>query len=685
MNIKFARGWALTPLSETEKLKALPEYFMTERLNGDYNFSHDAILEHRISKAGELKVIFIGLAYDIDHIELDAGQICARLAALFNFEQPFARDFISALDALAGRFAVICVMGDKCWAFNDCNGMQSIFYHKDGNAIASHYGIINILYPEKLTNDYAACRRQHAALKISPPVALPGDLTPYEDIFVLVPNNALYLPGSRINRYFPLEKMEPVDYRDVVIFIAEKLKLLTSRLNRDYRIYESLTFGMDSRTTLSAVREIRDDITFFTYYYSGATGQAFLKYDSENNLAFSRRAAKTLGLNLMALDMSKYNASDAQAKEFIENHYIQHHYQEVLAYADIFREKNAVHLRSNVYEMLKYNYYHISPGYTKRQVAAYLTNYTFLYQTSPIYKEVFDYYSDYIDKYNVMDLLQSGYNYGDLFYMEHRDAQWLAACVAETDPALPTYLPINCGKLIKLALSIPKQLRDRDILQNGIISHNWPELLDSFKYPNNPEKIASITDYEMYRDRQVYPINDYVNNKHNFEIKSYNPDLPERGDFHYIKSNFDNIIVGFSSASLMANDSVALEFSFPLGKGKAYYLSFCVYTGQFPYLNSEEIYYEIHIDSELKYSTPINEFAGTNKFDYLFTRKDNDKLKATIKLISRVSFQSQFANSLIKINNLIFRPDSRKPARDCFLSSRDSMEKALATTTGQNY
>ncbi|MDE5831580.1 MAG: hypothetical protein K2H64_01085 [Desulfovibrio sp.] len=673
--IAFARGWILSPVAERAKLTALPPYYVAERVTEFWDFFHDEILDFVVSRRGDECLIFIGLAYDIEAIGLETAGICAKLHNLFSFENTLSPPFLDALDNLAGRFALLCLKGETCFVFNDCGGLQPVFYHERENVLASHGGLINILFPGSVVHDFARYRETCRKLKIRPPKALPGDLTPWASIFILLPNNCLKLPEHELVRYFPRDSIRPVDFRETAIFIAEKLKALCERLNRDYTIYFSLTFGMDSRTSLSAVKNIRGDVAFFTYFYSGRKNAPFLKYDSRLNLTFARELVRFYGLDFRELDLSAFEVSAAIKAEFAKNWCLTHQLAEVLAYVDMAREKNPVHLRSNVYELLKFNRCDIPGNSSKESVARYLTQYNYVYEASPFRSEFIDYYlNTFIDKYDIATVLKSGYNCGDLFYMEHRNGQWLAAVLAETDAAVRTFIPVNCRKFIKLALSLPKRLKDKNVLQNLIIGHNWPELLDGFKYPNVPAKIRDLADYATYKDKQVAPLRDWESKKLNFIICSYNPGRSERRDFHYLKTNFASIETGFASIEMFKKDAIDIAFSFPVQPGKYYYLSFSIYTSP-ANLVANVIKYAIYINSKLKYSLGLDEFAGVNKFDYIFLNGKEKEADLLLRLSCEKDTLSASLNSLIRIENLIFRRETKILIKDRFAASLDGLKK----------
>ena len=88
-----------------------------------------------------------------------------------------------------------------------------------------------------------------------------------------------------------------------------------------------------------------------------------------------------------------------------------------------------------------------------------------------------------------LESTQKATSYGidlyDLFYWEHKNANWVAMALSEYDIAFDSLSPFNCRKLIETMLSVDRKYRISiyNKLHNELILKMWPELL---RYPINP-------------------------------------------------------------------------------------------------------------------------------------------------------------------------------------------------------
>jgi hypothetical protein len=76
------------------------------------------------------------------------------------------------------------------------------------------------------------------------------------------------------------------------------------------------------------------------------------------------------------------------------------------------------------------------------------------------------------------------YDYGDLFYWEHKMCQWHSLLLLESDMSHDTFLIYNNREILSKMLSIPFDDRLNKKLFISLIRKMWPELLN---YPVNNE------------------------------------------------------------------------------------------------------------------------------------------------------------------------------------------------------
>lgn len=660
--IKFARGWIIADQeffgsNEPQAiLERLPSYFTAVRAGSSFFFCHDASLAATVKEYPDFTVIFIGIAYDIRDGRIFSApyEICEDIHTSFSFEKDFSQNtaFLELADNLAGRFAILLIRGNRILALNDCSGLRAIYYHIYKTAIASSYGLIALYSPEPAVNHYQELYREHSLLKQPVPRSLWGDQSPYASIRLLVPNHCLQLPEHKIERFFPRSVLEPVSLQDAASYLASSLKQIMNRLNQDFNIYLSLTAGMDSRTTLAACKEIKDDIILFSYYYDGHKKEAY--QDFHCSLAFCRKISLLYDIRHREMRLTGLKLCPEEKEEMLANTYIAPHEGELAFFRQAFNDHKSINVRSNMYEIIKSNRWDIFPDYPDEKVARIMTMDSMISSASRYYKDAQEYYLNYIKQYKIRNVIDLGYNYGDLFYTEFRGAIWLSSVYAEPDSVIESFTPINCRNLIKTALAIPQEIKDKNMLQYEIITKLWPELLSDYKYPNITCPISNLADYIDFPESiEIDYLKEHDKNKNIF-IKSYNHSISQRNNIDFKKINYNSILFGFNNGKLYTGDTVELTYKRHIRANTRYRLSFDLLIRHSKYNSAFNIDYEIWLNGEKRCRESIAKFQGFNQFIYIGIPKTGSELILTIKIINLEQTSSIFNNSVLKLSNLAF-------------------------------
>jgi hypothetical protein len=170
-----------------------------------------------------------------------------------------------ALDLLSGRFALITTQwGGR--VYHDAVGSRTVFYRLDEPlCVASHAGLIADLLGVALDPLAEAIRREPEYRSRS--VAyLPGDLSVYDGVRALVPNNYYEISSGRTVRYWPRAAREKTTIEQFSSCVDAYFSSFASYL-RDNRLTPVLgvTPGIDSRAIIAAFRHYRVPMKYVTW------------------------------------------------------------------------------------------------------------------------------------------------------------------------------------------------------------------------------------------------------------------------------------------------------------------------------------------------------------------------------------------------------------------------------------
>ena len=233
--------------------------------------------------------------------------------------------FFDYLDVLNGRFVCIYSFGDSVFVLNDATGSRSVFYSTEKPALASHYNLLHEAiggeedpFYQKFSTLVIQKQKEH---KIQPWV-LPGDMTPYKNVRILVPNHLLELSQMKMQRFWPRKNMRALDVDEACNYIALSIKKEAELLCRHYKVFESLTAGTDSRITLAAVKNVAKDITFFTYHNVATKVAGYELCDREQNFKFASDLCRKEGLSFVEIQFEENEISPLLRAIYKKNHYL---------------------------------------------------------------------------------------------------------------------------------------------------------------------------------------------------------------------------------------------------------------------------------------------------------------------------------------------------------------------------
>lgn len=215
------------------------------------------------------KVFFLfGHAYNPFTMEIEEDSILKRIADEYGTEK-----YQDRLDELTGVFVYGVIEGNKVEFLTDPSGMQSSYYGKvnDNFYITSHSQIIGDLCNLEM-NSFSKELIEYKWYHRVMGDYLPADMTQFDQVLRIVPNNCYLYDGSLIShkRFWPLKEQHSAEtkeeYRKVIKEAAYILKRNMELVSRKWKKpYISLTGGIDSNTTFAAANGIYNRFKAFSY------------------------------------------------------------------------------------------------------------------------------------------------------------------------------------------------------------------------------------------------------------------------------------------------------------------------------------------------------------------------------------------------------------------------------------
>ena len=157
------------------------------------------------------------------------------------------------LDDLSGRFALLLRSGGEVSVAHDPLGSQTVFYSRSGGSAASHAALLaRALHAPKSREvlRYMALPEYKARNTRF----LPGDLTLYDDIALLAPNNELHLRTAATRRYWPHSPTPEATPETAFAVWDEYFSHYARFLTPRYKPVLGLTGGTDSRSVIATLR-----------------------------------------------------------------------------------------------------------------------------------------------------------------------------------------------------------------------------------------------------------------------------------------------------------------------------------------------------------------------------------------------------------------------------------------------
>lgn len=358
-------------------------------------------------------------------------------------------------DKLTGRFALILLSTSNVKILHDPFGARTIYYRENEEFCASsHSSLVAALFNDQLSTEAKAFIKL-PEYKQRGTGYLPGDLTMYDNIKTLIPNNYYDVISRKTVRYWPRNSIEPVTIDRFLKLCDDYFSRLSSYLSPRYKLLLGLTGGVDTRTVIAGLRGKGCTPHLITW-----TGGRL----PEKEVPIVETMASHLGCPHIYMDPAK----EVDSQQFMEIRKIANvatgysrggsrltaHMAEIAMPGEVF-------IRGFGGEIIRGFYNRHKSRMSGDMVADFST----LYKTKKV-KEPSEEFTSFVLKATKGFIQRANYENNtynldvrDLFYWEQRMGAWGANMLNEMDPAIYSFTGLNSRPLYAAAFGLTEEER----------------------------------------------------------------------------------------------------------------------------------------------------------------------------------------------------------------------------------
>jgi hypothetical protein len=246
----FRFGFILMRPEEESRARRLREFLPTWTSRTLFGWLLVHHPETRIATYGDddAGVIVLGEAFDVAPDGPGVAALCATLL------QATGDEFWRAFDQLSGRFALVAVTSDGTRVMHDPFGGRSLFYRTAGSpAVASHSELLALAF-EHPNDQLVRELRGLPEYRARGVTYLPGDWTVFSGVYGLAPNNCFDLMRGTTARYWPRQPRGETSLDDFLSHLERYLAAFVPHVGLHHTPVLGLSGGVDSRALIAAFR-----------------------------------------------------------------------------------------------------------------------------------------------------------------------------------------------------------------------------------------------------------------------------------------------------------------------------------------------------------------------------------------------------------------------------------------------
>jgi hypothetical protein len=484
-HLLFRRQYLISPITIE-----CPFVSDTIEINHGYKLHyHKDLVVTKVSNQTR-SLILLGDLYDFQDQKANNTEILNKL---------LAHDFFSLVEktfGLAGRFVLVYSDQDGIKLFSDAVAQRKIFHttKDDGMYCASNPHLLARVLGMKKTKNTCLLEYYQSPEFENNFNSNIGYFTLYDEIKQVLPNHFLDLSNHKVSRYWPFQRNEKMDDKEIVHICAQMIKGFISSAANRYPLMIPVTSGGDSRIILAATRDLSSNI----YYYINSSKEI----ENKPDLWVPQKILKKFDRKFNILFPDEQQIDDEFRKAYYENNPVPHDFYLPIIYNYYINHPEKVNTPGGVIPIIKGLY-----SSDKKDITA--LELTRLYKVDRFPCSLV-FYKDWLDGFN-NDCRNSNINLFDLLYWEDRTCNWAGQIMQDKDIAQEEFVPFNSHQLIVTMLNYTrsKRKKPRYELHHEIIRELWPELLE---IPFNPSLkntiIRKLIDFGIYEP--IYQLRKFI-------------------------------------------------------------------------------------------------------------------------------------------------------------------------------
>jgi len=466
-------------LPNWKKVQVSDKYFLT--IHPD--------LDHIHLKKNDTEIISLGFILDPINPNFTDNDI---IQDLLNKSADFSSVIKNTYD-YSGRWIIIYKDKNDIHFFNDAGGSRQVFYtfHDSGvwcasqpHTVAKELNISKSNQPDLLEfiNSKEFEKDEHCMV---------GNGTLYNNILHLMPNHSLSISNQCVTRYWPMEPIPKLSMADATEKLSKLFTGLYESANNRFNLMQPVTAGVDSRALLAASKKVSKYIFYFIQKFDKLT-----KFSPD--ISVPSKYLSSIGLDFNVVLCDEYdNDFDNYLRKNV--YMIQSEKKKVLYYNFFKYHQNKVNVSGNIGGIIRHTgYSHFDGDGNAIDLAKLFFAEDKIFVINEINKWLNTGISDLIKKNNIY--------LKDLFYWEHRGANWIPMFQTELDIAIDEWNPANCRNLIIASFAIPPDsdnVQERTILYKNVCQQLWPETLS---FPISPPDYFNMIYIKNCIKRFIYII-----------------------------------------------------------------------------------------------------------------------------------------------------------------------------------
>jgi hypothetical protein len=376
----------------------------------------------------------------------------------------------TSLENLSGRFAVFMLDGDETSVVHDPLGSQTVFYYRAGSVVGSHAALVaDVLQLPRSTQvqTYMAMPEQRAKATRF----LPGDLSIFDGVRLLLPNNEYAVRAGKTRRYWPAEEITLATPGEAFRVWEEYFEHYADYLRPRHRVVAGLTGGTDSRSIIATLRSKGVAMRYETWDAMNdderARIPAMVNHLGGTHHWIDRRLRDDSDSFVRTVDAAQAAAGFTRGRPLLPAQVERH-----AAPGDLFVYGHGSGVMRGSYSRVAKPWlpedsldlaYHLHAGTARKGASSAFRNFT-----TQAFRE-------YLKRGNYATELH-GADVGDLLYWEGRMANWASLQIAAHAIGVNAHAGFNSRKLFRTFWGIPGKYRYSKELNRDIMRHYDPAL-----------------------------------------------------------------------------------------------------------------------------------------------------------------------------------------------------------------